>query len=332
MNAIPMEHGLALAGVLFSLGLIGLMVRRNILFVLMSLEVMMNATALAFVVAGSRWAQPDGQVMFILVITLAAAEGQYRSGDPVAVVSPLQHPRCRRCQRDARMNLLFLTCVFPLLGWFLLAFSRGRISENQAALIGVGSVGLSALTAAWVMVQFNLNPPEDGVFTQVLWQWMNVGGFAPSFTLYLDGLSLTMLGVVTGVGFLIHLFASWYMRGEAGYSRFFAYTNLFIFSMLLLVLGDNLLVLYFGWEGVGLCSYLLIGFYFKHRGQRQRGAEGLYRHPHRRRVYGHRPVYSVPPPRHPEHSGADGAGAAEVRGRGQLAVDRHPDAARRSGG
>lgn len=74
MNAIPMEHGLALACVLFSLGLIGLMVRRNILFVLMSLEVMMNATALAFIVAGSRWAQADGQVMFILVITLAAAE------------------------------------------------------------------------------------------------------------------------------------------------------------------------------------------------------------------------------------------------------------------
>jgi NADH-quinone oxidoreductase subunit L len=162
------------------------------------------------------------------------------------------------------MNLLFLTCVFPLLGWFLLAFSRGRISENLAALIGVGSVGLSALTAGWVIIQFNLNPPEAGVFTQVLWQWMNVGGFAPSFTLYLDGLSLTMLGVVTGVGFLIHLFASWYMRGEEGYSRFFAYTNLFIFSMLLLVLGDNLLMLYFGWEGVGLCSYLLIGFYFKH--------------------------------------------------------------------
>ena len=162
------------------------------------------------------------------------------------------------------MNLLFLTCVFPLLGWFLLAFSRGRFSENLSALIGVGSVGLSALTAAWVIVQFNLNPPENSVFTQVLWQWMSVAGFAPSFTLYLDGLSVTMLGVVTGVGFLIHLFASWYMRGEEGYSRFFAYTNLFIFSMLLLVLGDNLLLLYFGWEGVGLCSYLLIGFYFKH--------------------------------------------------------------------
>ena len=74
MHSIPMEHGLALAALLFTLGLTGVMVRRNILFILMSLEVMMNATALAFVVAGSRWAQPDGQVMFILVITLAAAE------------------------------------------------------------------------------------------------------------------------------------------------------------------------------------------------------------------------------------------------------------------
>ena len=74
MTGVPMEHGLLLAGVLFGLGLIGLMVRRNILFILMSLEVMMNACALAFVVAGSRWIQADGQIMFILVITLAAAE------------------------------------------------------------------------------------------------------------------------------------------------------------------------------------------------------------------------------------------------------------------
>ena len=94
---------------------------------------------------------------------------------------------------------------------------------------------------------------------------MAAGDFSTNFTLYLDGLSVTMLGVVTGVGFLIHLFASWYMRGEAGYSRFFAYTNLFIASMLFLVLGDNLLFLYFGWEGVGLCSYLLIGFYYSNR-------------------------------------------------------------------
>ncbi|MBH3339207.1 NADH-quinone oxidoreductase subunit L [Pseudomonas mendocina] len=162
------------------------------------------------------------------------------------------------------MNLLALTLFFPLLGWLLLAFSRGRFSENTSAVIGVGSIGLAAASAAWVIAALLGNPPAGGAYSMTLWQWMNVEGLAPSFTLHLDGLSATMLGVVTGVGFLIHLFASWYMRGEEGYSRFFAYTNLFIFSMLLLVLGDNLLVLFFGWEGVGLCSYLLIGFYYKH--------------------------------------------------------------------
>ena len=163
------------------------------------------------------------------------------------------------------MNLIFLTFVFPLIGFLLLSFSRGRFSENLSALIGVGSVGLSAATAAYVIWQFNVAPPEGGAYSQLLWQWMSVDGFAPNFTLYVDGLSVTMLGVVTGVGFLIHLFASWYMRGEAGYSRFFSYTNLFIASMLFLVLGDNLLFIYFGWEGVGLCSYLLIGFYYSNR-------------------------------------------------------------------
>ncbi|MGF6395850.1 NADH-quinone oxidoreductase subunit L [Pseudomonas plecoglossicida] len=163
------------------------------------------------------------------------------------------------------MNLIFLTFVFPLIGFLLLSFSRGRFSENLSALIGVGSVGLSAAVAAYVIWQFNVAPPEGGAYSLLLWQWMSVDGFAPNFTLYVDGLSVTMLGVVTGVGFLIHLFASWYMRGETGYSRFFAYTNLFIASMLFLVLGDNLLFIYFGWEGVGLCSYLLIGFYYSNR-------------------------------------------------------------------
>jgi NADH-quinone oxidoreductase subunit L len=161
------------------------------------------------------------------------------------------------------MNLLFLTFAFPLFGFLLLAFARGRVSENLAAIIGVGSIGLSALTVAWVGFDFMQHPPEGGAYTQQLWSWINVGNFTPNFALRLDGLSLTMLGVITGVGFFIHLFASWYMRGEDGYERFFSYMNLFVASMLFLVLGDNLLFLYFGWEGVGLCSFLLIGFYYK---------------------------------------------------------------------
>ncbi|MCO4312375.1 NADH-quinone oxidoreductase subunit L [Pectobacterium versatile] len=161
------------------------------------------------------------------------------------------------------MNLLYLTILFPLLGFLLLAFSRGRWSENTSATVGVGSIGLAALVTAWVVTDF-MGQQHGGVtfFNQHLWTWMAVGNFDISVTLTLDGLSVTMLSVVTGVGFFIHLFASWYMRGEEGYSRFFAYTNLFIASMVVLVLADNLLLMYLGWEGVGLCSYLLIGFYY----------------------------------------------------------------------
>jgi len=161
------------------------------------------------------------------------------------------------------MNLLPLTFIAPLLGFVLLALSRSRISENLAAVIGVGSVGISALTSLICGYQFLTMPPESGSFSLTLWQWMSVGSFQPSFTLYLDALSLTMLGVITGVGFFIHLFASWYMRGDEGFARFFSYMNLFVASMLFLVLGDNLLFLYFGWEGVGLASYLLIGFWYQ---------------------------------------------------------------------
>ncbi|MFM7784730.1 MAG: NADH-quinone oxidoreductase subunit L, partial [Gammaproteobacteria bacterium] len=126
-----------------------------------------------------------------------------------------------------------------------------------AAAIGVGSVAIAALATALEMIRF------DGPYEVVLWTWMAVEDFRPAFGLHLDGLSLTMLGVITGVGSLIHLFASWYMRGEEGYSRFFSYMNLFVASMVLLVLGNNLLMLYLGWEGVGICSYLLIGFYYR---------------------------------------------------------------------
>jgi NADH-quinone oxidoreductase subunit L len=100
------------------------------------------------------------------------------------------------------------------------------------------------------------------VYSQTIWLWLSVGAFAPSIAFYLDALSLTMVFVITFVGFLIHLYSAEFMIDDAGYSRFFAYMNLFVGSMLTLVLADNLLLLYLGWEGVGLCSYLLIGFWY----------------------------------------------------------------------
>ncbi|MDB5986750.1 MAG: NADH-quinone oxidoreductase subunit [Nevskia sp.] len=161
------------------------------------------------------------------------------------------------------LNLLFLVFLSPLLGFLILSLGRGRISQNLAGVIGVGSIGISALVTLGCGIQLLTHPSADGAYTQLLWQWMQVGSFNPRFALRLDGLSLTMCGVITGVGFLIHLFASWYMRGDEGFTRFFSYMNLFVASMLFLVLGDNLLFLYFGWEGVGLCSYLLIGFWYQ---------------------------------------------------------------------
>ena len=157
------------------------------------------------------------------------------------------------------MDLLWLVPLCPLAGCLILFLSEGRLDKRIVGIVGAGSVGLSAAAAFVVGLEFQRSGVES--HTYAAWTWMEVGGFAPAIRLYLDGLSLVMMGVITGVGFLIHLYATGYMWEEEGYSRFFAYMNLFVFAMLMLVLGDNLLVLFLGWEGVGLCSYLLIGFF-----------------------------------------------------------------------
>ena len=157
------------------------------------------------------------------------------------------------------MSLLPLTFLLPLVGTLILALSRGTLTARASAVVGVASVGLAALVTAWLVWNFQVGQ----VFDMTLWTWLSVGDFQPTIGLRLDGLSLTMLSIITGIGFLIHLFAAWYMRGEHGLRRFYAYMNLFVFSMILLVLGDNVLLLFLGWEGVGLCSYLLIGYYYQ---------------------------------------------------------------------
>jgi NADH-quinone oxidoreductase subunit L len=160
-------------------------------------------------------------------------------------------------------ELLWLIPAFPLAGFFALVLAGSRLPAGIVALIGAGSVALSAAATLLIGVSFIGSHPQGQVVSQTLWTWMDIGGFRPSLTLYLDALSLVMALVVTFVGFLIHLYSTEFMRGEEGYSRFFAYMNLFVCSMLVLVLADNLLFLYVGWEGVGLCSYLLIGFWYK---------------------------------------------------------------------
>lgn len=161
------------------------------------------------------------------------------------------------------MNIFTLTILFPLLSFIILATSQGKWSEHVSALIGVGGVGMSALITSYVVFDYYyIHDYINFVFLQELWSWFKVNNLNVVITFRLDELSIVMLLMVTGVGFVINLYSVWYMKGSEGYSRFFAYINLFIANMIILVLSDNLLLMYFGWEGVGLCSYLLIGFYY----------------------------------------------------------------------
>ncbi|HVB29006.1 MAG TPA: NADH-quinone oxidoreductase subunit L [Terriglobia bacterium] len=161
------------------------------------------------------------------------------------------------------LHLLWLIPAFPIASFLVLAIFGKRLPRKVVPVLGAGSIGLSAVVAFLVAGSFLTSPPSGNQFTQVLWTWMDVGAFQPRIALYLDALSLLMVLVVTFVGFLIHVYSAEFMMEDEGYSRFFAYMNLFVASMCTLLLGANLLLLFLGWEGVGLCSYLLIGFWYR---------------------------------------------------------------------
>lgn len=160
-------------------------------------------------------------------------------------------------------NLLWLLPALPLAGFLILCLAGKHLSRFWMAVIGTGSVSLSALVLLIIGINFLNSPPPGGYYSQTLWTWLQVADFNPEITLYLDALSLVFVFVITFIGALIHLYSVGFMAADKDYSRFFACMNLFVFSMLLLVLADNLLLLYLGWEGVGLCSYLLIGFWYE---------------------------------------------------------------------
>lgn len=157
-------------------------------------------------------------------------------------------------------ELLWLIPALPLTGALILILTKGNLPRAVAGAIGAGSVGLAAIVTIIIALNFMSSGQES--FHQVLWTWMDVDGFSPRFALYLDALSVVFIFVITFVGFLIHIYSIGFMADDVGFSRFFSFLNLFVCSMLILVLADNLVLLYLGWEGVGLCSYLLIGFWY----------------------------------------------------------------------
>ncbi len=161
--------------------------------------------------------------------------------------------------------LTLLIPALPLAGFLLVALNVKRLSHGVASFIACGSVLLSFIAAVMIFSQLLGFPEGSRLITVHVFSWIKAGSFDTSMALLIDPLSSIFLLIITGVGFLIHVYSIGYMHDDAGFNRFFSYLNLFVFFMLLLVMGSNYLVMFIGWEGVGLCSYLLIGFWFKNQ-------------------------------------------------------------------
>jgi NADH-quinone oxidoreductase subunit L len=158
--------------------------------------------------------------------------------------------------------LVKLVPVFPLAGFIFNGLFNRRLTEKTAGFIGSFTVFCSFVLSAWAFVLLIQLPEHARSINSSWFDWVVSGSFSAAFAFLYDPLTAVMMLVVTGVGFLIHVYSTGYMRGDGGVGRYFSYLNLFTFAMLALVMADNLLLLYLGWEGVGLCSYLLIGFWF----------------------------------------------------------------------
>ena len=160
-------------------------------------------------------------------------------------------------------NLLSIIIFAPLAGAVINWLVGGRLkNELFSGVVACGTIAISAIVAFYVAFGVGAISAEQPVLDDI-WTWIQVGGFRADFALGMDHLSAIYACFITFVGLLIHIFATGYMHGDKGFYRFFAYLNLFMFSMLTLVLADNFLLMFVGWEGVGLCSYLLIGYYIK---------------------------------------------------------------------
>lgn len=160
-------------------------------------------------------------------------------------------------------SLIALIPALPLIGFLVLSMAGRHLPKKVIALVGAGTVSAAAIVVIILGLQFLQSPPPGNAYTDTLWQWIRTEDFSCSISFRLDALSLVFVFVITFVGALIHIYSTAFMQHDRDYARFFASMNLFVFSMLVLVLADNLLLMYLGWEGVGLCSYLLIGFWYE---------------------------------------------------------------------
>ncbi len=173
------------------------------------------------------------------------------------------------------MQLIFLLIALPLLGVLINTAGIKHFREKITATIACGVVGLSLLYALVLFYRMHSLPSAQPIYTSSLYQWFAADALQVNIGFLLDPLSMVMVLVILFVGFLIHIYSAGYMKGDPGFNRFFIYLNLFIFFMLILVLADNLILAFVGWEGVGLCSYLLIGFWHEKKSAADAGRKAF---------------------------------------------------------
>jgi len=161
------------------------------------------------------------------------------------------------------LEYVWLIPLFPFIGFLINGLLGKRLGKSVVSVVGPSAIGLSFLTSILIFFELIQRPPGERLFEKVLFDWVVSGSFQTVIGYQIDPLSILMALVVTGVSFFIHIYSVGYMHDDPGYTRYFTYLNLFVFMMLNLVLANNFLLMFVGWEGVGLCSYLLIGFWYE---------------------------------------------------------------------
>ncbi len=257
---VPVSYYLILSAMVFLTGIVGVLIRRNIIAILLSVELMLNATNINFVAFSEHLQDLGGQVFVFFALTVAAAEvavglaiiiALHRSKSSINVEEFQSH--------EVVIDLLYaLIPLLPLAAFVILGLAGSRI-KDRAHLVAVPAVLMSCALSIVAFVEV----ANGAVISVPLYAWITSGSLDVHIGLYIDRLTAVMLLLVTIVSSLVHVYTIGYMHGDPGYARFFAYIALFTFSMLMLVLADNLLQLFVFWEAVGLCSYLLIGHWYE---------------------------------------------------------------------
>ena len=268
---IGLGHYLFVAAVLFTLGILGIFLnRKNVIVILMCVELMLLAVNINLVAFSVFQGNIVGQIFAMLVLTVAAAEAAIGLAILVVYFRNRGNDRGRRHQRDEGLGARTSPWISPSSSSSCCRCSRPPspacfcrvIGDRPAQIVTCAALLIAAALSIFVFVRIGFGPENAKLVVVKLFTWIDSGTFDVDWSLRVDTLTAVMLIVVTGVSSMVHVYSIGYMAEDPGIPRFMSYLSLFTFFMLMLVTSDNLVQLFFGWEGVGLASYLLIGFWY----------------------------------------------------------------------